>query len=261
MLNVRLLQSEPRVSLGAAAPAIDPGIEARVDEIWQREKELRSRHLYNGRLFSVDHCDDETIVGWISEYRYFLAQQREPGLYAALKIKPLAVTGILSCPDGVVFGRRSDRSEMDAGCWELVPSGGVDDAAVGSAGQVSLERCILVELEEEIGIGESELSAHCRAVALVEDPQSHVTDVAIVLSTACSAAQIQHRFATLENREYSELEIVASAELRAFRRGRADSLGAVSAVLLDTLMQPGLCAGFLGSGFEASQDANYKNLK
>jgi hypothetical protein len=261
MLNVRLLQSEPRVTLGAAAPTIGPDIEARVDEIWQREQERRSHELYNGRLFSVDHWDAETIVGWISEYRYFLAQRREPSLHAALKIKPLAVTGVLSCPDGVLFGRRSARSEMDAGCWELAPSGSVDDAAVGADGQVNLERCILIELEEEIGIGASELSAHCRAVALVEDPQSNVTDVGIMLSTACSAAQIQHRFATLENREYSELEIVAPAEVQAFRQDQADSLGAVSAALLDILMQSGLSAGFLSSGFEVSQDANYKNLK
>jgi 8-oxo-dGTP pyrophosphatase MutT (NUDIX family) len=261
MLNVHLLQSEPRVTLGAAAPTIGPGIEARVDEIWQREKELRSHELYNGRLFSVDHCDAKTIVGWFSEYRYFLAQRREPSLHAALKIKPLAVTGILSCSDGVLFGRRSHRSAMDAGCWELVPSGGVDDAAVGSAGQVSLERCILIELEEETGIGASELSAPSRAVALVKDPQSHVTDVGIMLSIASSAAQIQHRFAALENREYSELEIVAPAEVLAFRRNRADSLGSVSAALLDTLMQPGLCSGFLSNAFEATQNPHYKHLK
>jgi hypothetical protein len=240
MLNVHLLQSEPRVTLGAAPPTIGPNIEARVDEIWQREKELRSRDLHNGRLFSVDYCDAKTIVGWISEYRYFLAQRREPSLHAALRIKPLAVTGILSCPDGVLFGRRSARSEMDAGCWELVPSGGVDDAAVGPAGQVSLERCILIELEQETGIGASELSARSRAVALVEDPQSHVTDVGIMLATASPAAQIQQRFAALKNREYSELEIVAPAELRAFRRDRAGSLGAVSAALLDALMHAGL---------------------
>jgi hypothetical protein len=236
MLKVHLLQSEPRVTLGAAAPTIGPDIEARVDEIWQREKELRPHDLYNGRLFSIDHCDAKTIVGWISEYRYFLAQRREPSLHAALKIKPLAVTGILSCSDGILFGRRSGRSEMDAGCWELVPSGVVDDAAVGSAGQVNLERCILIELEQETGIKASELSAHSRAVALVEDPQSHVIDVGIMLATASSAAQIQQRFAALENREYSELEIVAPADVRAFRRNRADSLGAVSAALLDTLL-------------------------
>jgi 8-oxo-dGTP pyrophosphatase MutT (NUDIX family) len=257
MLNVHLLQSEPKVTLGAAAPTIGPDIEARVNEIWQREKQLRSHELYNGRLFSVDHCDSKTIVGWISEYRYFLAQRREPSLHAALKIKPLAVTGILSCPDGVLFGRRSGRSEMEAGCWELVPSGGVDDAAVGSAGQVSLERCILIELEEETGIGASELSANSRAVALVEDSQSHVTDVGIMLATACSAAQIQRRYAALGNREYSELEIVAPAEVRAFRRNRGDSLGAVSAALLDALMQSG--SGFPESAFEISPDQNYKN--
>jgi 8-oxo-dGTP pyrophosphatase MutT (NUDIX family) len=257
MLNVHLLQSEPKVTLGAAAPTIGPDIEARVNEIWQREKQLRSHELYNGRLFSVDHCDSKTIVGWISEYRYFLAQRREPSLHAALKIKPLAVTGILSCPDGVLFGRRSGRSEMDAGCWELVPSGGVDEAAVGPAGQVSLERCILIELEEETGIGASELSANSRAVALVEDSQSHVTDVGIMLATACSAAQIQRRFAALGNREYSELEIVAPAEVRAFRRNRGDSLGAVSAALLDALMQSG--SGFPESAFEISPDQNYKN--
>lgn len=253
MLNVHLLQSEPRVLLGATAPAIGPDIEARVDEIWQREKEMRPRELYNGRLFSIDHCNAKTIVGWISEYRYFLAQRREPSLHTALKIKPLAVTGVLFCPDGVLFGRRSDRSEMEAGCWELAPSGGVDDAAVGPTGQVSLERCILIELEEETGVRASELSAHSRAVALVEDPQSHVTDVVIMLSTTSSADQIQHRFAALENPEYSELEIVAPAEMQVFRRNRADSLGAVSAALLDTLMQPGLCSDFLNTAFETIQ--------
>lgn len=236
--------------VGATAPTVSPDIEARVDEIWQREKQLRSHELYNGRLFSIGHCDARTIVGWISEYRYFLAQRREPNLHAALKINPLAVTGILSCPDGVLFGRRSDRSEMDAGCWELVPSGGVDDTAVGSAGRVSIERSILTELEEETGIGASELSAHSRAVALVEDPQSHVTDVGIMLATTSSAAQIQRRFAALEKREYSELEIVAPADVGAFRRARVDPLGAVSAALLDTLMQPGLRSGFLNNLFE-----------
>jgi hypothetical protein len=254
MLNVHLLQSEPRVTLAAKAPTVSADIEARVDEIWQHEKKLRFPDLHNGRLFSIDYCDAETIVGWMSEYRYFLAQRREPSLHAALKIKPLAVTGILSCPDGVLFGRRSARSEMDAGCWELVPSGGVDDAAVGPVGQVSLERCILTELEEETGIGASELSARSRAVALVEDPQSHVTDVGLMLATTSSAAQIQRRFAALGNREYSELEIVAPAQLRPFRRDRAGSLGAVSAALLDALMQPGLCSGFLGSAFDVAQD-------
>ena len=86
MLNVHLLQSEPRVTLGAATPTIGADIEARVNEIWQHEKELRSHDLYNGRLFSIDYCDAKTIVGWISEYRYFLAQRREPSLYATLKI-------------------------------------------------------------------------------------------------------------------------------------------------------------------------------
>jgi len=80
---------------------------------------------------------------------------------------------------------------MDAGCWELVPSGGVDDAAIGPAGQVSLERSILIELEQETGIGASELSGHSRAVALVEDPQSHVTDVGIMLATASSADKFE----------------------------------------------------------------------
>jgi hypothetical protein len=61
-----------------------------------------------------------------------------------------------------------------------------------------------------------------------------------MLATASPAARIQRRFAALENREYSELEIVAPAELRAFRRNRAGSLGAVSAALLDALMQAGL---------------------
>jgi 8-oxo-dGTP pyrophosphatase MutT (NUDIX family) len=123
---------------------------------------------------------------------------------------------------------------MDANLWELVPSGSVDGAAVERDGQVSLERCVLTELEEETGIRASEVSPP-RAIALVEDSDSHVTDVCLMLRTDHTAAGILKRFEALENREYTRLEVIAVDAIPEFRKQCGAALGGVTGALLDTV--------------------------
>ena len=237
MLRVQALHSKLNVRLGAAAPAIGSDVLSRIEAIWQREKMKRGDKLFDGQVFSIHQSGPDAIVGWMAEYRHFLAQRRDPSLHAALKISPLAVTGALICRDGIVFGRRASETEMDAKLWELVPSGSVDGSAVEPDGRVSLERCVLTELEEETGIRASEVAATPRAIALIEDLQSHVTDVGLILEANWSTAQVLERFATLENREYGTLEVVAIAAIPEFRRKCGTSLSEVSASLLDVVVQ------------------------
>jgi hypothetical protein len=175
----------------------------------------------------------------MSEYRYFVAQRRAADLHEVLKIRPLAVTGVLMCTDGVVVGRRSGKSEMDADMWELVPSGGVDQSAVEPDGRVNLERSLLTELAQEIGIAKSDLNAPPRAIVLVEDVRSHVTDIGMRLDLRWSARDVLERFASIANREYSALEAVPLHAIPAFRLKHGQSLSPVSAALLDVIAPPG----------------------
>jgi 8-oxo-dGTP pyrophosphatase MutT (NUDIX family) len=237
VLKVRALRSKLHVRLGAAAPVIAPEVLVRIEEIWRHEKAQRGEKLFNGQLFSIHQSGPDAIIGWMAEYRHFLAQQRDPSLHAALKIRPLAVTGVLICADGIVFGRRANEMEMDAGHWELVPSGSVDSSAIGPDGRVSLERCVLTELEEETGIQASDVAAPPKAIALIEDLESHVMDVGVILNLNWPTAQIRERFATLKNREYSMLEVVAIAMIPEFRRKYGPLLSVVSTALLDILIQ------------------------
>jgi hypothetical protein len=236
MLTVQPLTSGLKVELGAPAPSIAPEILARVEAIWQQEKSKRGDALFNGQIFSIHQSTSDRIVGWMTEYRYFLAQQRDTALHAVLKIKPLAVTGVLRCKDGIVFGRRAGQTEMDANLWELVPSGSVDDTAVENDGRLNLERCLLAELEGETGIRASEVTIPPKAVALVEDPQTRVTDVCLVLTVDWTAGQIRQRFAAIKNREYTALEIVAVGAIPEFRLKSGASLSEVSGALLDIVI-------------------------
>jgi 8-oxo-dGTP pyrophosphatase MutT (NUDIX family) len=234
VLTVQALHSEPRVRLGAPAPIITPDILGRIEEIWNQEKARRGEKLFNGQLFSIHQSGPELIVGWMAEYRHFLAQRRDPDLHSALKIRPLAVSGVLTCKDGIVFGRRSGRTEMDANLWELVPSGSIDDASINDGGQPDLGRSLLRELAEETGIYASDVSFPPHAIAMVEDSGSRVTDIGMKVVVGLSAADVQARFAALENREYTALEIVATGALPEFRRRYGDSLSDISGALLDS---------------------------
>jgi 8-oxo-dGTP pyrophosphatase MutT (NUDIX family) len=231
MLNVRALQSTPRVALGTP-PALEPDVLARVEQIWQQEKKLRGDQLFNGAMFSVQEFSEGEIIGCMTEYRLFLAQRRDPALYEALKIRPLAVTGVLACRDGLVLGQRSSRTEMDANLWELVPSGSVDAQSLDDDGQPSLLRCLLNELREETGILASNVLGEPSAIAAADDSASHVVDIGLGMRIDLSAGQVIETFAALKNREYASLEVIAADGIEAFRKNRGASLADVSAALL-----------------------------
>ena len=147
----------------------------------------------------------------MTEYRYFVAQQREPAPpcgtenQTAGRHRYLLAARTASCLAAVPVSRKWTPT-----FWELVPSGSVDDAAVDGDGQVNLARCLLTELEGETGIRASEVAIPPKAVAFVEDPKTRVTDVCLMLTVDWTADQIRQRFAALENREYTALEIIAS---------------------------------------------------
>lgn len=232
MLKLQSVGTLIAVRLTTDRPSPVASVLARVDEIWREEVHNRNNALFNGAMLSVASFDGETVVAWSGEYRWFLAQRREPELFDALKMRPLAVSGILSCDGGVVFGQRTRSVEMDAGLWELVPSGSVPPPKAGAG--VDLANHLLTELEEEVSIDRHFILDAPKAFALIEDDESHVIDIASAMHVTLSAGEIVAAFGTRSaKREYARLEIIPSADVRRYRQYRGGSLSAVSHLLLE----------------------------
>ncbi|MBV8911744.1 MAG: NUDIX domain-containing protein, partial [Acetobacteraceae bacterium] len=128
---------------------LDPTLEAEVEHLWQAAK--RDRKLFNGRVFCADRIEPARLEGHWTEYRRAVAQIAKPALWPRLRIRSLAVCGVLRCRDGVALGRREARSVYQAGEWQLPPAGSVD-ASAAEPGGVSWQRALLGELHEEVGI-------------------------------------------------------------------------------------------------------------
>ena len=185
-------------------------VQARVESIWQSEISTRASPPFNGLLFSVTNYGSDQIVGWFAEYKQFLAQRRDPSLTTVLNIKPLAVTGLLACHDGIVIGRRSNNVEQDGGLWELVPSGGVDGSKLNCDGEPDVTAKILDELNEEIGIHASAID-HITPFALIEDTSSGVFDIGISMHTPLTNTDIDDIFRPFRHHDYSEISFVRDA--------------------------------------------------
>lgn len=211
------------------APSLSQALERETGELWGEAQAERIRPMHNGPLFTVTSFSPDRIEGFFTEYRMFIAQRRRPALFNVLKVRPLGVSGLLICPDGIVFGRRGPEATQDAGRWELVPSGGIDDTArkgdrIDAVGQ------LLKEQEEETGLTVAEIGG-ITPLCLLEDRESHVLDIAMLLETDRSGPEILARHNALKNREYTALKIVPADRLDVFLKDEA--VAGISCTLLD----------------------------
>jgi hypothetical protein len=235
LIVTRAVTADMKVRLGAIRPSPPSEVLDRVEAIWEAEKAKRPKALFNGSLFSIDDMGATEITGWLAEYRWFLAQRRDPALRPFLRVNPLGVTGVLCCADGVVLGRRAGNVEMDAGLWELAPSGGVDGSVMDANGEIDLRGHLLTELNEEIGVSEAKVTAPPQPVLSIEDKSSYVTDIAFIIETSMSGQKIIRHFEGIENREYVELNIIPVSNLLQYADNLGDSLAPVSrSIILET---------------------------
>jgi hypothetical protein len=205
--NTYPLVTDYKLELGPPweAPA---SIASRVDEIWDSEKQRRGDKLTNGRIYALAEFRPDYLLICPSEYKYVIARRRAPALdNQGLSVRPLAVTGILLCADGLVLGRRGSGVANDSGLWEPAPAGGLSkpDPTVQ----------VLEELEEELGIPRSEIIS-AKACGLVEDVESGVFDIVFRLETAASEEEVRAAHKRRGSDEYSELAIVKLSAVPAF---------------------------------------------
>ncbi|NQV82504.1 MAG: hypothetical protein HQ494_01675 [Rhodospirillales bacterium] len=231
MLSVKSFSPDTEVIVTDGQCEITPELETRIQAIWDAEQDRRGDALFNGRMFSVQTMTAQRIEGFFVDYRLLIAQRLQPDLYDSLGVRPLAVSGLLSCPDGIVFGCRGAAMTQDANVWELAGSGGVDPSAVTDAGGIDLIARLYDEIGEEIGIGKDHLHDP-EPFCLIEDPDSHVFEIAIAVTTPLDAAAITGKF--LENRteEYATLDIVTVSDIGKFLNIHHGNMSEASLTLL-----------------------------
>ncbi|MFZ2869507.1 hypothetical protein [Zavarzinia sp.] len=234
-MNVTALSGPLAVRIETAPPPPAPEVLARVAALWRAEKAKRGDALFDGRLFSISRLAPPLVTGWLAPYSWYVAQRLDPALRAGLGLRPLGVTGIMICDEGIVFGRRASTVTTDHDLWELAPSGGVDGEFLTPDGDIDLAAQILNELTEETGLPTALVTAPPRPVALVEDGASLVTDIGLQLRLGCGAAAVRAAFAALASQEYTELAVVAPADLDAFMAAADNGVGRVSRGLIDML--------------------------
>lgn len=204
-----------RVCVVREMQPLPPVLSDAVDAVWESEQRRLDNRLFNGRVFSADVITPRLICGHWTEFRRIVAQMRRPELHPALCIRPMAVGGVISGPDGVVFGRRPKRAVYQAGEWQLPPAGSIDQTAARAEGNVDVIAMLLTELTEELGLTAEDVS-DARPVGLVEHTGSHVLDLGIAVRTPLTAASLLAIHAERGNGEYDPLVVVPRSDLKAF---------------------------------------------
>ncbi len=228
-----LLQNNPHTAPCAA-------VMQQVDAIWQQEKHRRQTEncqvLFNGELFCVDEYVGNTLVGHRSEYRFWVAQFLQPHLFAHLHMRPLAVSGLLLCREGLVFGQRGLSNTTGAGLWELIPSGGVDTQHYQIGQNIEMTLQIQLEFQEETGCHPQVIEC-IQPLCLIENHQSHSIDIGLLLSApqlTFDDLQANHATTTFE---YTKLQAVSINDLPDYLEQSNDHLVSVSTALAQYWMR------------------------
>jgi 8-oxo-dGTP pyrophosphatase MutT (NUDIX family) len=216
-------------------PPLDPQTDATVSAHWTTA--CKAHALFNGRVFSADAITPSAISGHWTEYRRIVAQMADPALFAILRIRSLAASGVLCCPDGIVIGRRDPRSLYQPGLWQLPPAGSIDHGAAIPGptphGGASWRHAILAELQEELGIP-PEAAAALTPFCLVQHP-SGVLDLGIRIDTTMGGTEIMARDRTLGDGEYDQLRILPRSVVVATIEAESGTLVPASKLFLRNL--------------------------
>lgn len=195
-------------------PPLSAALEREVDRLWTGAQSRMGGRLFNGRVFSADAITPGLLTGHMTEYRRVVAQIERPELWDDLRIRSLAVCGVLRCPDGVIVGRRSYGAIYLAGRWQLPPAGSVDAGALRAKGWLDLESQLFTELQEELGLARQTI-AGLRPLCAVEHPGSHVLDLGFLLDcTLPASAVVAAQGKAGDAAEYQDVQVLPIGGLR-----------------------------------------------
>ncbi len=222
------------ISISSIKP-INKDIDKKVNDIWVSKRKY-NKYLYDSEIISVLEINNYKIQGFKSSYKNFVAQQNNCIVHKSIKIRPLAISGILLCEEGVVFGRRSNESFQGAGQIELCPSGAVDVDVVCTKFGVDVLRQLYSELSEELGIDGNFISK-ILPLGVIEDLSSGVIDLCAIIFLDISFDELTVKYKINQNFEYSEIFLVKKFEFEKFIINNKNNLVNVSKEILERYSQ------------------------
>jgi 8-oxo-dGTP pyrophosphatase MutT (NUDIX family) len=188
-------------------PNLPLRLDREVERLWQQAQVVSNGALFNGRVFTADDLNARQMLGHWTEYRRVVAQMQCPELFDELRLRPCATGGLLTCPDGVLFGQRPRNAIYQPGLWQLPPAGSIDPSAAREDGTIDLLANIFMELSEEIGL-DSAAIIRTKLLCLAEHPGSHVLDIGIALHTQMGEEALRETHAMSGNEEYASITII-----------------------------------------------------
>lgn len=195
--------------------AIPPDLNERVDKIWRAKLADNPRGLYDGPIHAMLGHTPEAVTCYRTSYRYLAACRQDASLAAGLLLDAIGVTGILTCRDGLVLGRRAQGVASNQGRWELAPA--------GSLSQESPRAQLMEELWEELGIPESRVES-AEATGITYDADDRVFDLLLRLHVPLTEPEVRGAYLKHGSAEYSELAIVPCSMIAEFVAEHRDSL-------------------------------------
>lgn len=183
----------PHLSLDAATATWESAVAATQNELW------------DGPLLQFLRADEAEIAVTPSSYRFLLAAKA--GVPSDTPFQALAVTGVISCHQGFIFGIRSETVAHDQNLIEFAPSGSLETSQVNE----EFRR----ELKEELGIG-LESSSQVRLIGLISDVENHVADVVCRVHLNMSFESLERLHRTSGTSEYSSILAVPESSLDDF---------------------------------------------
>ena len=208
-------------------PALSAALDAKVEDLWRAAAERvetgGAGRLFNGLVFTIDHIEPHAIAGHLTEYRRLVAQMEDHRLFSDLGIRSLSVCGVMHCAGGIAIGRRPAAAIYQPGMWQLPPAGSVDSHAVNTDGSVDLAGQTLRELDEELGLADTQVSRPI-PLCVVEHAGSHVADCGMAMTTTLDAQAVLAAHRARGNGEYQELRVIAAGDLSTFVTEAGDAL-------------------------------------
>ncbi|MFP5240629.1 MAG: hypothetical protein ACLGQW_12430 [Acidobacteriota bacterium] len=201
----------------------------RVEALWA-DALARTPGLYDGRLFSLVEFDGARALGFMAQYKWYVAQLAEPSLFGELRVRSLAVSGLVNVRGHLVFGKRRAGLSLEGGLWELAPSGTISDACREPDGSLSWRGQFARELTEELGLT-APLGA-LKAFALVEDTETNIWELGVRAELDIDPGDVLAAYAGLERTEHDQLSIVPLADVPRFHKTRRKELTSVTGPLL-----------------------------
>lgn len=194
--------------------AIPPRITEAVDDIWNRAILKQDADLFNGAIFCVHKVEHDRIGVFRAEYKQYYAQITDPLLVHDIHLHPLACSGVLTCEDGIILGRRSPNVALEPNVWELAPAGTFDEKCV-KGDTLDATTLLLNEAEEELGMPKHVLQVG-QLLAVFRDEATKAIDLVVRAHAPISDTDIYRYFRNSPRTEYSRVEVVKPSNIGSF---------------------------------------------